>query len=195
MFSSDNGGAGYIGLPHVNRPYRGWKLTFFEGGIRVPTFMAWPGRIAPGTRVTEPVSHLDILPTLAAAAGASPPADRPIDGVNLLPALTGTAPAPERPLFWQDGHYLAVRHQGWKLQTSERPRKDWLFNLDADPTERTNLAASRPDKVAELKALIAEHRAGGRQPLYPAAGELPVVVDKTLAEPATAEEEYVYWPG
>jgi arylsulfatase A-like enzyme len=191
VFSSDNGGAGYIGIPEVNQPYRGWKLTFFEGGIRVPTFMVWPGRITPGTRVEHPVSHLDMLPTLAAAAGAEPPADRPIDGVNLLPSLSGT-PRPEaleRPLFWQDGHYLAVRQGGWKLQTSQRPRKDWLYDLENDPTERTNLAAARPEKVAELKALLAAHRAHGRPALYPYAAEVPVMVDKTLEEKATAADE------
>ena len=70
-FSSDNGGAGYIGLSELNAPYRGWKGTFFEGGIRTPLFIRWPARIAPGTVVTRPVSQLDLTPTLAAAAGAS----------------------------------------------------------------------------------------------------------------------------
>ena len=63
VFSSDNGGAGYIGLADVNRPYRGWKLTFFEGGIRVPMFVKWPGHIPAGTRSEALVSHLDLLPT------------------------------------------------------------------------------------------------------------------------------------
>ncbi|HYD44567.1 MAG TPA: sulfatase-like hydrolase/transferase, partial [Phenylobacterium sp.] len=170
IFTSDNGGAGYIGLPEVNKPYRGWKLTFFEGGIRVPYFVSWPGKIAPGTRLADPVSHLDLLPTVAAAAGASPPTDRPIDGANLMPYLTG-GPRPARPpheaIFWQDGHYQAVLKDGWKLQTSQRPRKDWLFHLASDPTERRNLAQANPAKVAELKAALAEHRRGGKPALYP----------------------------
>lgn len=196
IFSSDNGAPGYIGLPHVNEPYRGWKLTFFEGGIRVPFFIRWPARIEPGTTYEGAVSHLDMLPTLAAAAGAQPPADRPIDGVDLLPLVAdGGRPATPRTLFWQDGHYLAVQHEGWKLQTSERPKKDWLFDLNTDPTEQNNLAERRPEKVAELKALIAAHRRGGRTPLYPYAGEVPVTVDKTLEQKATADDEYVYWPG
>ncbi|HMO41775.1 MAG TPA: sulfatase-like hydrolase/transferase [Phenylobacterium sp.] len=197
VFSSDNGGPGYIGLSELNRPYRGWKLTFFEGGIRVPLMIAWPGRIAPGLTLDPPVSHLDLTPTLAAAAGASLPADRVIDGQDLLPFLTGAPPRP-RPhetLFWQDGYYLAVRHGDWKLQTSTRPNKDWLYDLSVDPTEQNNLAARRPDKVAELKALLAAHRAGWKGPLYPYVGEMPVMIDKTLADPATKDDEYVYWPG
>jgi arylsulfatase A-like enzyme len=198
VFSSDNGGAGYIGLPEVNRPYRGWKLTFFEGGVRVPLFVRWPGRIEPGARYAHPVSHLDMMPSLAAAAGAQIPQDREIDGVNILPFVTGAASRDVRArqtLFFQDGYYLAVRDGDWKLQTSERPKKDWLFNLAEDPTEKVNLAAQRPDKVAELKALLAQHRKGGRKPLYPAAGEMPVSIDKTLEEKATPQDEYVYWPG
>ena len=197
VFSSDNGGPGYIGLPEINKPYRGWKLSFFEGGIRVPYFVSWPAKIAPGTRVAEPVSHIDLLPTLAAATGASAPTDRPIAGVDLMPYLTGKAPTklPPRAIFWQDGHYMAVLKDGWKLQTAERPRKDWLFHLAVDPTERTDLAAANPAKVAELKAAIAEHRRGGRGPLYPAAGEMPIMIDKTLEQKATKADAFIYWPG
>jgi len=197
VFTSDNGGAGYLGLPEVNRPYRGWKLTFFEGGIRVPYFVSWPGHIAPGARLADPVSHIDLLPTIAAATGAQTPTDRPIDGMNLMPYLTGkaTGAPPQRALFWQDGHYLAVLKDGWKLQTSERPRKDWLFHVAVDPTEQTNLAAANPAKVAELKAALAEHRRGGKTALYPYTGEMPVTVDKTLEQKAAEADEYIYWPG
>lgn len=197
IFSSDNGGPGYIGLPELNKPYRGWKLTFFEGGIRVPFMVSWPQAIAPGQRFDAPVSHLDLMPTLAAAAGAAAPSDRIIDGANLLPYLTGAPPQgrPHETLFWQDGYYLAVRQGDWKLQTSTRPNKDWLYDLSTDPTEQRNLAQQRPDKVAELKALLAAHRAGWSGPLYPFVGEMPVMIDKTLADPATAEDEYIYWPG
>ena len=73
VFSSDNGGAGYIGLPEVNAPYRGWKITFFEGGIRAPIFMKWPAKIVPGTIVDEPVAHIDLMPTMAAVAQAQLP--------------------------------------------------------------------------------------------------------------------------
>jgi len=137
------------------------------------------------------------MPTLAAAAGAQTPSDRVIDGVDLTPWLTGQGPgrAPHDTLFWQSGYYSAVLHKGWKLQTSDRPQKDWLYNLTADPTEQTNLAQANPQKVAELKALLAAHQAAGRGPLFPNVGSVPVMVDKTLADPATEADEFVYWPG
>ncbi len=197
IFTSDNGGAGYIGLPDVNHPYRGWKLTFFEGGIRAPFFVRFPGRVAPGTRNASPVAHIDVLPTVLAAAGAALPTDRPIDGVNLLPFLDGSAPTaqPHEALFWRSGYYQAVRAGDWKLQVSDNPKKAWLFDLGADPTEQVNLAEEHPEKLAELRALLAEHNAKQAAPLYPAAGQVPVLVDKTLEEGGTAEDEYIYWPG
>ena len=97
IFTSDNGGARYLGLPDVNHPYRGWKLTLFEGGIHVPFFMQWPARIPAGSVVDSPVTHLDIFTTAAVAAGAAVPEDREIDGVDLLPYVVGesTEPADE----------------------------------------------------------------------------------------------------
>ncbi|MDH3642780.1 MAG: sulfatase-like hydrolase/transferase, partial [Gammaproteobacteria bacterium] len=84
IFTSDNGGAGYVGLPDLNKPYRGWKITFFEGGIRAPYFIRWPKQIAAGSEYDSAASHIDIFSTAVAAAGVEPPADRIIDGVNLL---------------------------------------------------------------------------------------------------------------
>ena len=197
IFSSDNGGPGYIGIPDVNKPYRGWKLTYFEGGIRVPLFVRWPGKIEPGTERKMPVAHLDLFPSIVTAAGAPLPADRVIDGIDILPYVTGTdeAAAPARPIFWRDGHYQAVRVDGWKLQFAERPNKTWLYNLNEDPTEQVNLAKENPEKVAELKALVKAHNATQREPLFPAVAEMPVTIDKTLEEEATPEDEYIYWPG
>ena len=195
IFSSDNGGAGYIGLKDINKPYRGWKLTFFEGGIRVPMFVRWPARIAAGTTNQTLASHIDLLPTVATASGAALPDDRVIDGMNLLPLLEKGAVQPDRTIFWRDGHYQAVQTGGYKLQIAERPNKAWLFNLAEDPTEQRNLAEAMPEKVKELKALIDAHNKTQREPLFPAAGEMPVTIDKTLEEPATKDDEYIYWPG
>ena len=179
FFTSDNGGANYIGLSEINRPYRGWKLTLFEGGIHVPFFMAWPARIPAGREVATPVSHLDIFPTAAAAAGAPLPADRPIDGVNLLPLATGAASElPPRPIFWREGHYQAVRSDGWKLHVSKHPDKAWLFDLRADPTEQRDLAAAQPEKVRELRALLDAHNAEQVAPLWRSVAEMPVAIDK-----------------
>ena len=88
VFTSDNGGAGYVGLADVNAPYRGWKITYFEGGIRVPLFVKWPARVAAGQAVSIPVAHIDVMPTLLAAADQALPRDREIDGENLLPLIT-----------------------------------------------------------------------------------------------------------
>lgn len=198
MFSSDNGGAGYIGLPEVNSPYRGWKLTMFEGGIRVPLFMRWPARINPGTVVNEPVAHIDYLPTMAAAAGVSVPEEIEIDGENLLP-LTADGSGAETnwtrdTLFWQSGYYRIVRHKDWKLQVSTNPEKAWLYNLAVDPTEQNNLADINTDKLAQLMALLDGHQAASRGPLYPYSSEMPAAIDKTLAERFEEGDEYIFWP-
>jgi uncharacterized sulfatase len=194
VFTSDNGAPNYIGLPEVNKPYRGWKLTMFEGGLRVPYVAKWPARIAAGTRHAAPVSNIDILPTVVAAAGGSLPSDRPIDGVDLLPLLApGAGPPPGRPLFWRDGPYRAVQEGGWKLIVSARPRRAWLFDLAADPTERNDLSAQRPDKLAQLQALLDSHHAKMPPPLWPSFLEFPVLIDKTLDQPDAPGDEYTYW--
>lgn len=193
VFTSDNGAPNYLGLPTVNRPYRGWKLTLFEGGIRVPYVAKWPRAIPAGTRYAEPVSSLDLLPTFAAAAGAPLPTDRPFDGLNLLPYLQQQAQPPSRALFWRDGSYQAVIADGWKLQVSERPKKDWLFHLAEDPTEQREISAQHPEKVAELKALLAAHNAQMVPPAWPSLLEAPIMVDKTLDQPEAPDDEYIYW--
>jgi uncharacterized sulfatase len=88
----------------------------------------------------------------------------------------------------------AVQHQGWKLIASDNPRKDWLFNLRADPTERRNLAQSEPAKLAQLQALQQAHHAGMPQPLWKSFIQLPVFIDKTLDQRLDpAVDEYTYW--
>lgn len=196
IFSSDNGGAGYLGLPEVNAPYRGWKVTMFEGGIRAPIFMKWPAKIVAGTKVDTPVAHIDLMPTMAAAAGAALPQGVEIDGLNLLPLATGTGTI-ERvndALFWQSGYLRVVRAGDWKLQVEGRQNKKWLYDLESDPTEQLNLAEVRPDKLAELQALLDEHAAGSRGPLYPYTTEGPIAIDKTLADKIVPGDEVVYWP-
>jgi uncharacterized sulfatase len=193
IFTSDNGGANYIGLPEVNRPFRGWKISFFEGGIHVPYFMKWPARIKAGTTFTAPVHHVDIFSTAAAAAKAPTPNDRTIDGVDVL-SFADNPPALDRALFWRSGHYQAVLTAGWKLQVAARPEKTWLFHLSEDPTEQHNLADREPLKVRVLKDLLGAHNAEQKAPLWPALAEMPVSIDKTLIEPESEDDEYVYWP-
>ena len=195
VFSSDNGGPGYIGLSDINAPYRGWKLTLFEGGIRVPLFMRWPAQIPAGSEIDMPAAHIDLLPTLASACGARLPDGVQIDGRDLLPAATGTAAGPaDDALFWQSAYNQVVRKGDWKLQVSQRPDKAWLYNIADDPTEQVNLAGQEPEKLSELRALLSAHQADARPPLYPYSIEGPVTVDKSLAEPAEPGDEMIYWP-
>lgn len=194
ILTNDNGAPGYIGLPDVNIPYRGWKLTFFEGGIRVPMFVKWPAKIAAGSRADAPVSHIDLLPTMLAAAGASLPDGLEIDGVNLLPLARGEAKLSDRPIYWQSSYYRGVRYGDWKLQVSENPAKKWLYNLANDPTEQVNLTEKNPEKLAELLSLIKSHAVSGRGPIYPSTLQAPVMIDKPLNQRYEEGDEYIYWP-
>lgn len=194
MFTSDNGGAYYIGLEEINRPFRGWKQTFFEGGIRTPLFMKWPAVIKPGRIYHAPVSHFDIFATSVAAAGGAMPKDRLMDGVDLTPFVTAKKTGrPHDLLFWRTGPYRVVRAGDWKLQVTERPMKDWLYDLSSDPTEQVNLAQAMPEKVAELKTLLAAHDAQQVKPLWPELGQSPIMLDHSLIKPQREGEEYVYW--
>jgi len=196
VFSSDNGGPGYIDLAGINDPYRGWKLSLFEGGIRVPMFVSWPARIPAGTVIDTPVAHIDLTPTLAEAAGADLPAGVEIDGRSLLPLAEGAGglSRPDDALFWQSGYYRVVRAGEWKLQVDGKQGKSWLFDLGKDPAESRNLAASEPEKLAELQALLGRHHKNARAPLYASTSDIPVAIDKTGAEELTAGDEIVWWP-
>lgn len=194
IFTSDNGGAHYIGLPEINRPYRGWKATFFEGGIRVPFFMRWPAKIAPGTRVNGPVSHFDIFATATAAAGMKPPADRVIDGIDLAPYVDARhQPMPRRTLFWKSGAYQAVRDGDAKLQLLDIPRQSLLYELKGDPTEQRDVAAANPAEVRRLTALVRAHDAEQAKPSWPALIRSPIAIDRPLGTPPRNGETYIYW--
>ena len=194
IFTSDNGGANYIGLPDINDPYRGWKMTFFEGGVRTPLFARWPRKLTAGTRITEPVGHVDLFTTAATAAGGAIPADRPIDGVDLVAIARGDADARRHDsLFWRSGHYRAIRTGGWKLQLSERPKRTWLFDLTTDPDEKTNLADSHPDQVRVLTEVLEKVDGEMVKPTWPALIEGPIAIDHPLGVPDRPDDELVYW--
>src|SRR3546814_2028954 len=155
IFTSSDLGAWYNGMPDLNAPYRGWKATFFEGGIRTPLLMRWPGHIAPGSMRGDLTGHIDLFATIAAAAGAKLPTDRVMDSQNIL-----AGPATRDALYWRSGDYRAVRAGDWKLQVTKRPEKVRLYNLATDPTERHDLAAEQPQSVAQLRAMSeAQNRA------------------------------------
>ncbi|MEM1401851.1 MAG: sulfatase-like hydrolase/transferase [Pseudomonadota bacterium] len=194
LFTSDNGGAGYIGIPEVNQPYRGWKITLFEGGIHVPFFARWPDRISPGSIFDAPVQHFDLFATAAAAGGAALPADRVVDGVDLLPYVSGDAQGiPHRELFWSSGASKSALVEGWKLNVSDPPGRSWLFNLKEDPTEQHDLSVSRPEKLAELRAALARHQSEQASPAWPSQASFPVNIDKDLSLPDAEDDAYIYW--
>ena len=194
IFTSDNGGAHYIGLPDINKPYRGWKATFFEGGVKVPLFMRWPAQIRPGTRIAGPVSHFDIFATAGHVAGATLPRDRAIDGVDLMPWVEGRATgAPHQTLFWRDGAYRVVRDGDWKLQALDLPHVSLLYDMQADPSERRNVASLHPDIVARLTGLLAQHDRQSVKPAWPSLIRSPIAIDRPLGTKPREGETYIYW--
>ncbi len=155
---SDNGAT--IGNGSTNAPLKGTKSTLFEGGIRTPLLIRWPAVIAPNTVIEQPAISLDLLPTALAAAKISPSSEHPLDGVNLLPLLTGQSNAvPHKQLFWKFGDQWAVRNGNWKLVHSGRPRGEFatqLVNLEIDPSEEQDLSAENPAIRKELQELWKE---------------------------------------
>jgi arylsulfatase A-like enzyme len=157
MVLGDNGGA--VGLGSRNEPYRAGKLTPYEGGLRVPAALRWPGVIRAGGTYSSWMTVLDVFPTLAAAAGVPAGPVKPLDGIDLWPAIRGGRP-PEHPEFFVackrnetlDFQY-ALRSGPWKIvqtvNTQSETRTE-LFHLDQDPAETTNRAASDPAIAARL---------------------------------------------
>lgn len=153
FFLSDNGGATYT-LTTDNGPLKGGKITGFEGGLRVPFFVKWKGVLPEHAVFEKPVSSLDIFATACAAAGAALPTDRPYDGVDLLPFLSGVnKDAPHEALFWKAAATRIVLRDGWKLIFDDKWGQTLLYHLAADPYEKNNLAAADPARVEALKTL------------------------------------------
>lgn len=122
----------------------------------MPFMIRWPGRIRADQVYEEPVSTLDILPTVAAACGVPLTGAPPLDGVNLLPYLAGEAKeAPHEALFWKLSQYSAVRVGRWTLYIDRKEGVERLYDLEADPEERKDLSAAEPKIFADLKARYA----------------------------------------
>jgi arylsulfatase A-like enzyme len=182
VFASDNGG--YVNeyrgrAVTTNFPLRSGKGSLYEGGIRVPLLIRWPGVTPPGTVCNEPVVVMDLFPTLAELAGAAAPLAP--DGLRLLPLLRNPhARLPRDTLAFHFPHYYptttpasALRHGDWKLiEYYEGPRAE-LYHLGQDPGEQKDLALEQPRRVAELRARLAAWRrevnAQDPQPARPAA--------------------------
>jgi len=160
-FASDNGCAMYFPGLCSCTPLRGGKLSHYEGGVRVPFMMRWPGHIQPRLVYRNVVSLLDVLPTSVAAAGGKLPADRVYDGVDLMPYLSGKkSGSPHDMLAWRRLPLFSIREGDWKLwesvddKTGKYGDYKLLFNLKDDLNETTNLADKYPQKVKELESLV-----------------------------------------
>jgi arylsulfatase A-like enzyme len=166
IFTSDNGGLSTSeGSPTSNLPLRGGKGWMYEGGIREPLIVRWPGVVKAGTEPATPATGVDYFPTLMEAANGK--TDAKIDGVSLMPVLNG-GDLPERPLYWHYPHYgnqggapgAAVRLGDWKLiEWYEDGGRSELFNVREDVGEKNDLASKHPDKVTQLAAMLAKWRA------------------------------------
>lgn len=169
IFTSDNGGLHVPEGPHEtithNTPFRAGKGFLYEGGLRIPLIVRWPGKISRGRVVTEPVINTDWLPTLLAIAGE--PAAGPHDGASLARLLTEPNQGPSRRFYWHFPHYTnqgsrpagAVREGDWKLIEHYEDGHVELFNLIRDPGERNDLSSAEPERVHLLRALLASWRA------------------------------------
>ena len=167
VFLSDNGGASYNGTTD-NAPYRGGKLTNFEGGIKVPFMMEWKGKVKAGTKYTSPVISLDIFSTVAAAIGIELPTDRKYDGVNLLPYVNGEkTQAPHDALYWRSDFNKAIRKGDWKLIVNEYDNTNQLYNLKTDSVEANNLYATKREVANDLLQSLDDWEKEMIKPLWP----------------------------
>jgi arylsulfatase B len=153
IFLSDNGGP-TAELTSSNVPLRGGKGQLYEGGIRIPFMIQWKGRFAGGRVVEDPVTSLDLFPTILEASGATPGAKK-LDGLSLLPLLTGAQTAlPERALYWRYGPNLALRRGDWKIVRQAAPNRVAEFacyNVKEDIAESNDRSKDQPQRFAKLK--------------------------------------------
>ena len=157
IFTNDNGG---VGLSH-SAPLFHRKFSAWEGGIRVPALIRWPGRIAPGSVSSQVGITMDLTASILAATATPVPPDARLDGINLFPVLQRQAPEVERTLFWRTGgpspvnmNQKAVRSGDWKLIIDGAVTRIFLFDVKADPGERQDRFAERPDIAQRLQRVL-----------------------------------------
>lgn len=169
FYFSDNGGAKVTKA--VNTPLRDYKHSVYEGGIRVPFIISWPGKLSSGT-CDEPVISLDIMPTICAALGIELPSAKIYDGRNILPVLNGKQKNPlHETLFWDgnDGPW-AIRHGKWKLIQNKESNLE-LYDLLADISEKKDLFKQNPQIVEKLKNEFKAWRSQMKNPMGDAKGK------------------------
>ena len=192
IFTSDNGGANYIELEDINKPYRGWKISFFEGGIRVPYIVSWPDEINPGKKSDSAVHHFDIFPTIAKAAGIK--SMHSLDGIDLMPFIKNEKQSkPHKTLFWRSGNHQSVLHENWKYIISKKENFSWLFDTSVDPLETNNLIESHPEVAIEIEELLVKFNSEQKDPLFPSSYDTPIMIDKYDGQEYEEGDEYLYW--
>ena len=152
IFTSDNGGTTYSD----NGIYQGRKLSLWEGGIRVPAFVRWTGKIKQNTISPQVCTTMDWTATILAAAGVTGSKQFPLDGINLMPICTGKAKLKDRTLYWRTierSHHKAMRDGNWKYLQDEKG--EYLFDLSVDPSEKNNLREKNLDTFEKLKTMYA----------------------------------------
>lgn len=164
---SDNGGASYTKAT-TNGPYKGGKLTMFEGGVNVPFMMKWKGKIPAGLVYENPVSSMDIFMTSAHVAETLIPQDRTYDGVNLLPFLTGeNLEKPHDVFYWKADHIQAMRKGDWKYLLSTRDKWMELYNISTDKYEHYDLHDVHQDTLNQLMLEFEVWQKDIKAPLWP----------------------------
>lgn len=157
IFTSDNGPEG-DGVKSPGRGstggLRGRKRAVYEGGIRVPGIVRWPGETQPGTTSDVPVIGSDIFVTAVDIAGAKLPTDRILDGGNFSAAIKGREVERPRPLYWRYAQKTAMRIGDWKILADQQLTEFELYNLKTDPQEKTELSAAQPSKLDEMKTAL-----------------------------------------
>jgi len=181
MFTSDNGPETLKRYRGAESSYgspgclRGMKLHMYEGGIRIPGMIRWPGHVTAGSVSDEPINGTDILPTLCNVAGVTVPKDKPIDGVNILPALRGKKLERKIPLYWRYDRALskpftvAMRWGDWKILADNDMTKFELYNLRNDKEEKQNLAGSEIKQLERMKKILIplHHEIDAEGPVWP----------------------------
>ena len=178
IFQSDNGGTfnpmfagegdmSKVKIPCDNGPYRNGKGSLYEGGTRVCALANWPDHIKPDTTVDGMIHVVDWWPTLAGLSGASTAKCKPLDGMDVWPAISAGAPSPRTEVIYNVEPFRAgIREGDWKLiWRTPLPAAIELYNIAQDPSEKTNLAEQYPDKVAALQKRANELAAEGTKPL------------------------------
>ncbi len=174
---SDNGGASYTGATD-NGPYKGGKLTMFEGGVNVPFIMRWKGHIPEGMVYQNPVSSMDIFMTSTQVAECPLPKDRIYDGVNLIPFLNNEKQGlPHEIFYWKADHIEAMRRGNWKFLLSTRDKWLELYNISEDKFEHYDLNEVHPDTLILLRQEFDLWKNELKAPLWPRLMDHKFVID------------------